>query len=134
MPNVSWPPPAPVRKRNPMPKRRNLESHILMKTGRVLFLTLFVCCTRVFAADIQMSASLDHQRIAMNEQAVLRVTISGNSSNLPEPQLPGLKEFQISNAGTSQNYSWVNGQTTASVTHTYVLTPQQVGQFTIPPV
>src|SRR6185436_17106370 len=69
-----------------------------------------------------------------NEQAILSVTISGDVSNLPEPQMPGLEAFQIQNAGTSQSYSWINGHTTATVTHSYVLTPKQEGQFTIPPV
>ncbi len=87
----------------------------------------------LWGADIQISASLDRQQVAMGEQAVLSVTVSGNVSNLPAPQAPGLSEFQISNAGTSQSFSWVNGQASSSVKHTYVLTPHQIGKFTIPP-
>lgn len=94
---------------------------------------LFVFAKLAFAADIQISASLDRQQVAMGEQAVLNVTVSGNVSNLPAPQPPGLSEFQISNAGTSQSFSWVNGQASARVIHTYILTPNQVGKFTIPP-
>ena len=107
-----------------------------MKTGKVLLSTfaLFLALAVSAAADIQIAASLDRQQIALNEQAVLNVTITGNTSSLPDPQMPALPKFRIDNAGTSQNYSWVNGQTTASVTHRYVLTPQEVGQFTIPSI
>src|SRR5262249_5180256 len=147
--SVYWPRQEPVNPRNPMPKPRKQEFHTPMKTGRqpnqilkikmqkafcILQFAFWSANAIAFGADIQLSASLDRQRVAMNEQAVLSVVISGNVSNLPSPQMPGLPTFQISDAGTSQSYTWVNGQASASVTHTYVLTPTQVGQFTIPPV
>jgi len=86
------------------------------------------------AADIQVSASLDKTRVALNEQAVLSVTVSGAGSSLPNPKLPELPGFQVFNAGRSQNFSWINGQASASVTSNFVLTPLQEGSFTIPPV
>jgi hypothetical protein len=85
-------------------------------------------------ADVQISAQLDRQQVSTQDQAVLTITVSGTSSNLPDPQLPGLPDFQVSNAGRSQSFSWVNGQTSASVIHQFVLTPKQEGRFTIPPV
>jgi hypothetical protein len=85
------------------------------------------------AADLQVSAALDRSQVALNEQAVLNVTVSG-SGNLPSPELPGLPEFQIQNAGRSQSFSWINGQASASTTYTYVLTPLKEGHFQIPPV
>jgi hypothetical protein len=84
-------------------------------------------------ADLQVSASLDRNRIALNEQAVLSLSISGGGE-LPQPQLPGLADFQIANAGRSQNFTWINGKASASVTYNYVLTPLREGRFTIPPV
>jgi hypothetical protein len=106
-----------------------------MKTGRRFCSALGLLITASIAhADIQIFASLDRTQIAMTDQAILKVTVSGTTQNLPDPQLPGLADFQVSNAGASQNYSWVNGQTTASVTHNFVLSPKQVGHFTIPPI
>src|SRR6185312_12182291 len=73
------------------------------------------------AADLNVAASLDRQQVALNEQAVLSVTVSGSGSNLPEPQMPSIPDFQIYNAGRAQNFSWINGQASASVTYQYVL-------------
>src|SRR5579872_7017796 len=106
------------------------------------YLSFFVACSlfsilrspHLEAADFQVSASLDRPQIALNEQAVLSLTISGNATDLPQPELPGLTNFQVSNAGKSQNFSWINGQASASITYSYVLTPLQEGHFTIPPI
>lgn len=81
-----------------------------------------------------MSATLDRQRLALNEQAVLSVTVSGEGSSLPNPQIPEMPNFQVYNAGRAQNFSWINGKASASVTHNFVLTPLQEGRFTIPPI
>ncbi len=106
-----------------------------MKIGKVVT-SLAICLLPLGTAiaDFQVSASLDRNQIALNEQAVLRLTISGNGSNFPQPQLPGIADFQIYNAGSSQNYTWVNGQASASVSYNYVLTPLKEGKFTIPPI
>jgi len=97
-------------------------------------LTLLLLGIFVQAADFQVSAALDRQQIALNEQAQLSVTISGSGSAVPKPQLPPLTDFQVYSAGTSQNFSWINGQASASVTYTYVLTPLKEGHFTIAPI
>lgn len=86
------------------------------------------------AADFQVSASLDRNQMALNEQAVLSLVVAGGGGDLPQPQLPNLSEFQISNAGRAQNFSWVNGKASASITYSYVLTPLKEGRFTIPPI
>ncbi|HVN66879.1 MAG TPA: BatD family protein, partial [Candidatus Sulfotelmatobacter sp.] len=100
----------------------------------LLFLCTVLCILRTIAsaADFQISASLDRNQIALTEQAVLSVTITGSGNDLPQPQLPGLADFQIYNAGRSQSFSWVNGKASASVTYNFVLTPAKEGHFTIP--
>ena len=95
-------------------------------------MTFLLVCSSVCAADFQVIASLDRNQIALNEQAVLSLTISGSGNDLPQPQLPGLTDFQIYNAGRSQNYTWINGKASASVTYNFVLTPMREGHFTIP--
>jgi hypothetical protein len=104
---------------------------------RQLLLLFTVHCslfTLARAADFQVSASLDRNQIAMNEQVVLSLTISGSSNDLPQPQLPGLTDFQIYNAGRSQNFTWINGKASAIVTYNYVLTPMKEGHYTIPAI
>ncbi len=108
-----------------------------MAYGRWIFVPFAICLlpfAMLFGADFQVSASLDRNQIALNEQAVLSLTISGSGGDLPQPQLPGTADFQIYNAGRSQNYTWVNGKASASVTYNFVLTPLKEGHFTIPPI
>jgi len=103
-----------------------------MRIGRTAFLVLFAVAAQ--AADFQISAALDRTDIALNEQVMLSVTVAGAGNQLPQPQMPGLTDFQVANAGRSQNFSWVNGQASASVTFNYVLTPLKTGSFTIPSI
>lgn len=110
------------------------EGRVRQAVGFIVFSFIVLSSQFLFAADFQVSASLDRNQIALNEQAVLSLTVSGNATDLPQPELPGLTNFQISNAGKSQNFSWINGQASASVTYSYVLTPLQEGHFTIPPI
>lgn len=63
----------------------------------------------------------------------MSVTVSG-AGNLPAPQMPALPDFQVANTGQSQNFTWINGQASASVTYGFSLTPLKEGTFTIPPI
>src|SRR5689334_8758026 len=49
-----------------------------------------------FAADFSVSASLDRQQVALNDRAVLSLTVSGSAMDLPQPTMPPLPDFQIS--------------------------------------
>lgn len=90
-------------------------------------------CAPAFALALEISAGLDRNRISLNDQVTLTITLSGGG-NLPNPQIPVLADFQIANAGRMQNFTWINGQASASVTHTFILTPLREGSFTIPPI
>lgn len=106
-----------------------------MKIGSLLPLAIGLFRFSVLsAADFQIAASLDRHQIALNEQCVLSLTVSGQAGRLPSPRLPDLPDFQVANAGTSQNFSWINGQASSSVIYTFVLTPLKEGRLTIPPI
>lgn len=104
------------------------------KAFALLLTTYHLSLTTLLAADFQISASLDRTQIALNEQAVLSVVVSGSGGTMPDPQIPQMPDFQVYNAGRSQNYTWVNGKASASISHSFVLTPSKVGTFTLPPV
>jgi hypothetical protein len=81
-----------------------------------------------FAATF--TASLDRDTITLGEQATLSLTFEGGQSkNVPAPNVPGL---QITQAGTSQNVSWINGAMSSTVTVSFSVTARQAGVFTIP--
>src|SRR5258708_34792425 len=103
MPNGCSLPRAPARRRRRTRKCRRRKFHIRMKTGserqravsseQRAGMVVTACCLlltahALFGADFQVSASLDRNQIALNEQAVLSVTVSGSGNDLPQPQLP----------------------------------------------
>lgn len=96
--------------------------------GWILF---FAAC--FFVADARaasFTASLDRDTIALGETATLSLAFEGGSpKNAPVPNVPGL---QIVNSGNSQNFSFINGRMSSTVTITYTITPLRAGQFTIP--
>ncbi len=76
------------------------------------------------------TASLDRDTIALGESATLSLTFEGGQpQNAPTPDVPGL---QIVSAGNSQNFSFVNGQMSSTVTITYTVIPRKTGEFVIP--
>ena len=86
------------------------------------------------AQDLQVSATVDRNRLALNEQLVLQVSVAGNLTSLPEPQLPSLPNFNAYSSGRSHNLSIINGQMHSEAVYTYILTPRFVGRATIGPI
>lgn len=81
--------------------------------------------------DIDISVSLDRESIAVEEQAILQIEISGPVQDLPGPSLPDLQKFEIYSQGRSSNISVVNGQVSSSVIYRYILIPQAPGTYPI---
>ena len=82
------------------------------------------------AHGASFTATLDRDAITLGEQATLSLTFEGGQSkNVPTPGVPGL---QITQTGTSQNVSFINGAMSSTVTVTFSVTARQAGEFTIP--
>jgi len=84
--------------------------------------------------QLSISAEVNKTQVALDDQVVLAVTISGGQASLPDPQPPPLPNFSVYSSGRSQNISFVNGRVSSSVTHTFVLVPRAVGKGLIPPI
>ncbi len=94
-------------------------------------LLLALCVVAAPARAVTFTASLDHDTIALGDSATLSLTFDGGSPKsvpLP-PEIPGL---QVSYVGPSSQFSFINGQTSSTITHHFTVTPQQTGEFTIP--
>ena len=82
------------------------------------------------ARAASFTASLDNDTLTLGQSVTLSLAFEGGSpQNVPTPNVPGL---QISQAGTSQNVSWVNGAMNSTVTVAFSVTPQRAGDFVIP--
>jgi len=96
----------------------------------ILFLLIPVS---VYADDISISANVDRQEIAIDEQLTLSITIAGSVSNIPNLEIPQLDGFTSYSSGRSQNISIINGRVTSSVSFTYMLVPNDAGDYTLGP-
>ena len=82
------------------------------------------------ACAASFTSSLDRETMALGDNATLSLTFEGGQSkNVPTPNVPGL---QITQAGTSQNVSWINGAMSSTVTVAFSVAARQTGEFTIP--
>ncbi len=111
----------------PLPVRS--RSMILLRSVVLLFpVVLFVVAARLDAASF--TATLDRDTITLGENATLTLTFEGGSpKDIPMPTIPNL---QISSAGESSQFNFINGRTSSTVSHNFVLTPRQVGEYSIP--
>lgn len=77
------------------------------------------------------TVTLDHDTILLGDSATLSLKFEGGQPQ-GTPQLPQIPGLQITYIGPSSSFSFVNGQTSSSITHNYTIKPAQVGDFTIP--
>ncbi|OGS45093.1 MAG: hypothetical protein A2539_05850 [Elusimicrobia bacterium RIFOXYD2_FULL_34_15] len=108
-----------------------------MKFSKNIIFLSIICLliiAKVYSQEITINANVDKSRLSLNEQLNLQVTVSGNSSGLPKPNVPQIAGFTIYSSGTSQNVSVVNGQVSSSLIYNYVLVPNSAGKFTIEPI
>ncbi len=90
----------------------------------------FAAALNVFAADVKMS--IEPKLISMLDRAILKVVYTDTDGEAIDfPEVEGLTiEYQ----GPSREYRMVNFKTTSSVTHSYLVTPEKTGKFTIGPI
>src|SRR5487761_2641125 len=107
-----------------------------MKSNRFIFqaAAVLIMAALMFhaatAAAASLAASLDRDRLTLGETATMSLAVEGGQAkNLPTPQVMGLR---ITQSGSSQNVSIINGQMTSTVTVTFSVTPLRAGEFTIP--
>ncbi|RKY38785.1 MAG: hypothetical protein DRP75_03785 [Candidatus Omnitrophota bacterium] len=102
----------------------------MRRMGLVIILLTFVSSLGFPDEQISFSASVDKTKVSMNEEIVLSLSISG-TTNVSQPVLPPLPDFNIYSSGRSQKISIINGNVSTSLTFRYILIPKKVGRFTI---
>lgn len=83
---------------------------------------------------LEVSASVDRERILLNESLLLTVTVKGVTGELTQPELSNLNEWTLIASRRSQNLSFIQGQFLSEVTFTYQLSPHSAGQKTLGPI
>ena len=103
--------------------------------ARVAALVTVLACAMaaappVFAAAAQLNATLQPDRISLDEAAQLSLTLHGMQEGEPVvPQVNGLTFTPLAQSSSTES---INGVTTYSVSLTYRVTAQHPGRYTIP--
>ena len=100
-------------------------------TLKTLAALLSVALFTSAALAASFTASLDRDTIALGEQATLSLKFDGVQPQ-DAPGIPGIAGLQFQYVGPSSAFSFINGQTSSSITYNYLVTAQHDGEFTIP--
>jgi hypothetical protein len=98
---------------------------------KTLTMLLLVALLPGAAGAASFTASLDRDSMMLGEQATLSLKFEGVQPQ-DAPGMPNIAGLQFQYVGPSSSFSFINGQTTSSVTYNYLVTAQRTGDFTIP--
>ena len=101
---------------------------LILKMWLALVAVALVPCALAAAS---FTASLDRDSMTVGEQATLSLKFEDVQPKDP-PRMPNIAGLQFQYVGPASAFSFVNGQTSSSVTYTYIVTAQRDGEFTIP--
>jgi hypothetical protein len=105
----------------------------LVRTGALGFVFLLVASLAQAADDATVVASVDAQRVGLDDEVQLTVTLQGRSIDLAEEiALPPLKHLRLASGPfVSTQLSVVNGAISQGKTYTFMLRPTAVGKAEI---
>ncbi|MED5464376.1 MAG: BatD family protein [Myxococcota bacterium] len=79
-----------------------------------------------------ISVAVDRNEVTIEDSIRLTVTIEGSRN--ATPQIPAIEGFEIySGGGTTTQFQMGTGGSRSSISQSYILAPQKIGTFTIPP-
>jgi BatD DUF11 like domain len=114
---------------NSFVRRRDRRSSLMPVAAVFCLLLWWLGVTPAHAASF--TASLDNDTLTLGQSTTLSLTFDGGSPK-NTPVLPDIPGLQISYVGPSSQFSFINGQTSSTVTHHFTVTPQRTGDFVIP--
>lgn len=85
-------------------------------------------------AQSPITARVDRDTVALDEQVVLTVTVTGDFLRIPRPDLSAMQDFVTISSSTSTQVSIVNGRMTSQGVFIYRLQPLGSGILQIPPI
>jgi len=99
-----------------------------------LWLAFCLLCwtAAAWAAEIEVTADLLPAAFAVDQEAELRITVTGASS--AQPELPAAEGLRFRSLGQSSRTTWINGVSSASVTFSFAVQADEPGERTIGPV
>jgi len=86
-----------------------------------------------FAQEASVTAEVSPNPVGVDEQVSLTITVVGGGAERPQiPKINGLK--LVGGPSVSNQFQWINGQSSSSQSFTYILLPEAEGTVKVPPI
>ncbi len=110
-----------------------MAGNFLKNTGRLItaVILLFFLYLPVFAAEIK--SELTSNSIGEGESTVLRVMISGSTSDIRPLKVPTVNGLNINLSGTSRSFQFINGKSWTGIILSFTIQAEKKGVYRIPP-
>lgn len=97
---------------------------------KLLYILLLSICTSTLVAQ-KFSATVNRNQVGVGEHFKITYTVDAQGSRFAAPSFRGFSV--LSGPNQSQSMQYVNGQMSASISISYVLRAEKMGDFEIPP-
>lgn len=98
----------------------------------ILFICFLFSYISVFA-QTQVYVRVDKTYVEVKEEINLTLSVSSDSTDIGNPTMPSLPNFNIYSSGQSRNVSMINGKVSVNMRFNYILSPRFAGKSTIKP-
>lgn len=112
------------------------HSQISSYLNTLLFLAMLWACN-LHGQPLTVSMSVDKTSLALNQQLVLTIDLSGEGANsVSAPELPDMGGYLalLGSGGSSQSIQIINGRMSVQKSHTYYYMAVKEGTFQIPSI
>jgi hypothetical protein len=110
-----------------------LKLNCIHKIALFGMLAILLAAAPALAQDIRFEASVDKDKVPMNESVTLTLFVEGDKLHgLPKPELPQIDAFEVQGPSISTSFQVINSHISSSKTYSYILFPKAKGTFTIP--
>lgn len=106
-----------------------MVSRIFFQIRKIIGIVLLISTP---AIAVEVDAQLDRDAVPAGNGAVMTLRISGSRAG--QPQIPEVENLIIQSRGQSQQIQMLNGETTLSVTYTFVVGSNTPGDYQIPAI
>ena len=100
-----------------------------------ILLLVFLFPMAVLAQEVSVTAEADPNPVGADDQLSLTITVSSPGGGAERPQIPKIDGLKlVGGPSVSNQFQWINGQSSSSQSFTYALLPEKEGSFKIPPI
>ncbi len=87
----------------------------------------------LLAQEVSVTAEVSPNPVGVDEQVSLTITVVGGGAE--RPQIPKIKGLKLTvGPSVSNQFQWINGQSSSSQSFTYILLPEAEGTVKLPPI